>query len=114
MSNLINGVDFDRVTSDAINAAKSLVQNDWPKLQAFVETLGRGMARDALFLKSQLETGALDNAGARTFLEDRKIVARLQLRALAIITLQLAEDILDAMTSVFRSAINRVLGRALL
>ncbi|MEN5301290.1 hypothetical protein [Pseudomonas sp. TWI628] len=114
MSNLINGVDFDRVTAEAITAARGIIRNDWPRLQACVEMLGRGMANDARFLKRQLEAGALDHAAARTFLEDRKIVARLQLRALAIITLQLAEDILDAMTAVFTSAINRMLGWDLL
>lgn len=114
MNSLINGVDFEIVTADAIKAAKSVIQTDWPALKTFVEALGRGMASDALFLKVQLETGALDNAGAGTFLEDRKIVARMQLRSLAIITLQLAEDILNAMTAVFKSAINRMLGWNLL
>lgn len=114
MSTIINGVDFDVVTADAIKAVKAVIQADWPAVQSTIVSLGQRMASDALFVQRQLVDGKLDAAGAHALLQDQKIVARMHLRTVAIITLQLADAILDAMANVFKIAINRALGWDLL
>lgn len=106
----INGVDFDTVMKDAIKAAKAVVDTDWPVLQGYVENIGRSIANDTLFLKQQQDSGEFDEADARMFMEDQKIVARMRLRSLTIISMQAAEDIINAITGVFKSAINNALG----
>ncbi|QHG64930.1 hypothetical protein [Pseudomonas putida] len=110
MSTIINGVDLDAVLLEAINAAKTIIHSDWPVIRAEVESLGRSMARDMMILHQQQQDGALSENDIGLFLDDQKIVARLRLRSIAIVTLQLAEAILNAMTAVFRSAIYRALG----
>ncbi|MDH3602402.1 MAG: hypothetical protein OEU26_22535, partial [Candidatus Tectomicrobia bacterium] len=55
-------------------------------------------------------SGEYNENDARVFLEDQKMLARIRLRSVAIITLQLAEQIWNAVTSVFRTAINQALG----
>lgn len=114
MSAIINGVDFDVVTADAIKAVKAIIQEDWPAVQATVFNLGQRMASNAVFVQRQLADGQLDAAGADALLQDQIIIARMHLRAVAIITLQLADAILDAMANVFKAAINRALGWDLL
>ena len=114
MSTIINGVDFDVVTADAIKAVKAVIQEDWPALQATVVSLAQRMASNALFVQRQLADGKLDAAGADALLQDQTIIARMHLRTFAIITLQLADAILDAMVNVFKTAINRALGWNLL
>ena len=47
-------------------------------------------------------------------MEDQKILARIRLRSLAIITLQIAERIWNAIAEVFRTAIYRALNWTLL
>ncbi|MBO9549506.1 hypothetical protein [Pseudomonas sp.] len=110
MNTIINGVDLDAVLLEAINAAKTIIQSDWPAIRAEVENLGRSMARDMIFLHQQQQAGTLSDNDIGLFLDDQKIVTRLRLRSIAIVTLQLAEAILNAMTAVFRSAIYRALG----
>jgi hypothetical protein len=43
-------------------------------------------------------------------LEDQKMVARIRIRSLAIITLQTAERLINAVIEVFRVAANKALG----
>jgi len=106
----INGVDFDAVIKDAIKAAKAVADISWPALQDYVENIGRGIANDALFLKKKQDSGEFEEADARMFMEDQKIVARMRLRSLAIVTMQIAEDIINAIAGVFKSAINTAIG----
>lgn len=54
--------------------------------------------------------GEFNEDDARIFMEDQKVVARIRLRSLAIITLQIAERVWNAVATVFRSAINTALG----
>lgn len=106
----INSVDFDAVIKDAIKAAKAVAGTNWPALKDYVENIGRGIANDTFFLKKKKDGGEFDEEDAKMFMEDQKILARMRLRSLAIITMQIAEDIINAIVDVFRSAINSAIG----
>ncbi|MGH8380814.1 hypothetical protein [Pseudomonas sp.] len=106
----INDVDFDAVIKEAIKAAKAATNASWPTLKDYVENIGHGIANDALFLKKKKDSGEFDEADARMFMEDQKIVARMRLRSLAIVTMKIAEDIINAITGVFKSAISTAIG----
>ena len=55
------------------------------------------------------EVGLL-RSDAKVFLEDQKMVARMRIRSIAIIGLQLAENIWNAIADVFRKAITKAIG----
>lgn len=106
----INGVDFGNVVDDAVKAAKAVVTDNWDEVEDIVKNIAEGLTNDVAFLVKKKASGEFDEEDARVFLEDQKMVARIRLRSVAIITLQLAERIWNAIASVFRSAIKTALG----
>ncbi len=106
----INGVDFGNVVDDAVKAAKAVVTDNWDEVEDIVKNIAEGLTNDVAFLAKKKASGEFDEEDARVFLEDQKMVARIRLRSVAIITLQLAERIWNAIASVFRSAIKTALG----
>lgn len=106
----INGVDFGNVVDDAVKAAKAVVTDNWDEVEDIVKNIAEALTNDVAFLAKKKASGEFDEEDARVFLEDQKMVARIRLRSVAIITLQLAERIWNAIASVFRSAIKTALG----
>jgi hypothetical protein len=107
---IINKVDFDVVIKDALNAAKNVLATDWDKARDIVENLAKGIVNDVLFIEKKKLSGEFNEKDAQTFMEDQKMLARIRLRSLAIITLQIAEDIWNAIARVFRAAIKTAVG----
>lgn len=110
----INNVDFDEVGKAAMEAAKAVAKSNWPKLADIVDNISRGIANDVLFLERKKTSGEFDESDARIFIEDQKIVSRMRLRSVAIITMQIAEDILNAIIGVFQIAIKKALNWSIL
>lgn len=106
----INGVDFDDVLDDALEAAKAIVSENWGEVKEIVENIGKGIENDISFLAKKKLSGEFNEDDARVFMDDQKMLARIRLRSVAIMTLQLAERIWNAIADVFRGAINAALG----
>jgi hypothetical protein len=106
---IINNVDFDVVVDDALTAAKAVIMDNWDEIRDIVENIAKGLANDVVFIAKKKAEGVFNEDDARVFLEDQKIVARVRLRSLAIITLQIAERIWNAIAKVFRAAIKTAL-----
>tara|TARA_R110002051_G_scaffold233145_1_gene294723 strand:- start:275 stop:616 length:342 start_codon:yes stop_codon:yes gene_type:complete len=106
----INGVDFDNVLDNAIEAAKAIVSENWEEVKEIVENLGKGIENDVSFLAKKKLSGEFNEDDARVFMDDQKMLARIRLRSVAIMTLQLSERIWNAIADVFRGAINTALG----
>ena len=110
MATTINGVDFDKAATDALAAAKAVLTSDWSKVEDIVKNIAQSMVNDAVFLEKKKLSGEYNENDAKVFMEDQKTVARIRLRSVAIVTLQLAERILNAISDVFRTAINKAIG----
>ena len=110
----INKVDFDEVTEEALKAAKAVVTDSWDEVSEILENITKGLVNDIAFIAQKKASGEFDENDARVFLEDQKMVARIRLRSLAIITLQIAERIWNAIAEVFRTAINTALNWTIL
>jgi hypothetical protein len=106
----INGVNFNDVVDDAVAAAKLVVSGSWDEIADIVQNIGQSLSNDVSFLARKKLLGEFNEDDARVFMEDQKMLARIRLRSIAIITLQIAEKIWNAMAEVFRSAINTALG----
>ena len=106
----INGVNFDDVVKDALVAAEAVIGANWSDIRDIVQNIANGLVNDVTFIAQKKATGEFNEDDARTWLEDQKMVARIRLRSVAIITLQLAERILNAMIEVFNSAIKKAIG----
>jgi hypothetical protein len=106
----INGVDFDDVARDALAAAKAVFTENWNELRDIAENITKGLVNDAEFFAQKKATGEFNERDAKVWLEDQKIIARIRLRSLAIVSAQMAEDIWNAMAKVFDAAINKALG----
>lgn len=106
----INGVDFDNVLDDAVDAAKAVVTNNWDEVKEIVENIGKGLTNDVSFVAKKKLSGEFNEDDAKVFMDDQKMLARIRLRSVAIITLQLAERIWNAIANVFRGAINTAIG----
>lgn len=106
----INGVDIGDVVKEALSAAKAVADIEWDKLRDLVENISKGMLNDLELVAKQILTSEMDAYDAKIFMEDQKMVARVRLRAIAIMTLQSAERILNAIIGVFREAANKALG----
>ena len=106
----INGVDVGDVVADAVSAAKVVASNNWGELRDIVENIANGILNDVQYVAAQKLAGTLDEYGAKIFLEDQRMVARVRLRSVAIVTLNIAEDIMNAIIAVFNGAVNRALG----
>lgn len=111
---IINTVDFDKVVADALDAAKAVIMDNWEDIRDIVENIAKSLANDVEFIAKKKAEGVFNEDDARVFLEDQKIVARVRLRSLAIITLQLAERIWNAIAGVFCTAIKAALTWTLL
>jgi hypothetical protein len=111
---IINNVDFDAVTQDALEAARKIASEGWDELSDIVENIGKSLSNDIAFVAKKKASGEFDEPDAKVFLEDQKIVARMRLRSVAIITLKIAEQIWNAIINVFNAAINKAIGWTLL
>ena len=105
----INNVNFDDVVEDALKAAKAIVTENWGEVRDIVENIAKGLVNDVTFIAKKKATGEFNEDDARVYLEDQKMLARVRLRSLAIITLQIAERIWNAIAKIFRTAINKAL-----
>lgn len=110
----INNVDFDVVTKDAIKAAKDIITEGCDELSDIVENIGKNIANDVAFVAKKQASGEFEESDAKIFMEDQRIVARMRLRSIAIITLKIAEDIWNAIVNIFNTAINKAIGWTLL
>lgn len=108
----INGVDFSVVAQDAISAAKAAANNDaaWNSLKDIVKNITDSLDADIQLIAKRKLSGEFNEADAKVFLEDQKMVARMRIRSIAIIGLQLAENIWNAIADVFRKAITKAIG----
>jgi len=106
----INGVNFGEVLQEATNAARAAASGDWEQIKDIVDNVGKAIVNDIEHVAKQKANGTLDEYGAKIFMEDQRIVARVRLRSVAIMTAKLAEDVLNAMITVFQTAINTALG----
>lgn len=113
---IINGVDFSTVTKDALDAAKAIVNDDktWSGLKDILKNISDGITKDVQLIAKRKLSGEFNEDDARVFIEDQKMVARIRIRSIAIIGLQLAEKIWNAIADVFRNAINKAIGWSLL
>jgi hypothetical protein len=112
MSIVINNVDFSKVTSDALAAAKMVLndQSNWKTLEDIVKNIADNLVGDVQFIAKKKLSGEFNENDAKIYLEDQKTIARVRIRSVAIITLQIAERVLNAIADVFRKAINSALG----
>ncbi|GAC1623659.1 MAG: hypothetical protein NVS9B10_08840 [Nevskia sp.] len=112
----INGVNFSNVTRDALTAAQTILNDPttWKSLKDILQNVSDGFVADVQFLAKKKLSGEFNEDDARVYLEDQKIIARVRIRSIAIITLQIAERVLNAVLEVFGKAINTALGWVLL
>ncbi len=110
----INSVNFDHVVDEALKAAKGVAVEHWDEVQDIVENISRALANDVAFIAKKKLSGEFNEDDARIYLEDMKIVARVRLRSLAIISMKSAERIWNAIAAVFRDAIREAIGWTLL
>jgi UDP-3-O-[3-hydroxymyristoyl] glucosamine N-acyltransferase len=110
----IDGVNFNDVVDDAMDAAKLVVSGNWEEIKDIIKNIGEGLTNDIAFLAKKKLSGEFNEDDAKVFMEDQKMLARIRLRSIAIITLQFAERIWNAIADVFRAAINTAIGWAVL
>ena len=106
----INGVDIGNVVKDAMGAAKLAADGDWNEIKEIVKNIADTMLVDLKYIAKEKANNRIDEYGAKIFLEDQRMVARVRIRSLAIMTLQSAERIINAIIKVFREAANTALG----
>jgi len=108
----INGVDFSKVVSDALKAAKGIADDDgaWSSIKDILKNVATSLEADVQLIAKRKMSGEFNEDDARIFLEDQKMVARIRIRSIAIIGLHQAERIWNAMAEVFRAAIKQALG----
>jgi len=111
---IINNVDFDVVTEEAMVAAKRVANDGWDELVDIVENIGQSLTSDVAFVAKKKASGEFEELDAKIFMEDQKTVARMRLRSVAIITMKIAERIWNAIAEVFNTAINTAVGWTLL
>jgi len=112
MATTINGVNFTQTGKDALTAARVLLDDPgtWKELKDILQNVADGFTADVKFIARKQLSGEFNEDDARVYLEDQKTIARVRIRSLAIITLQLAEKVLNAVLDVFRVAIQRAIG----
>ncbi len=106
----INSINFDEVIKQALEAAKAVITDNWKEVRDIVENIAKGLVNDLEFIAKKKLSGEFNEDDARVYLEDQKMVARTRLRSIAIITLQMAERIWNAVAEVFSKAIEKALG----
>lgn len=112
----INGVDFTQVSKDALDAARSALidKKAWSSLNDIIKNLSDSLTKDVQLIAKRKLSGEFNEEDARAYIEDQKTIARIRIRSIAVIGLQLAENIWNAIAEVFRKAINKALGWTLL
>ncbi len=112
MATTINGVNFTQVGKDALDAVKLLLDDPatWKSLKDILQNVADGLTADIKFVARKKLSGEFNEDDARVYLEDQKTIARVRIRSVAIITLQIAEKVLGAVLNVFRVAIQRAIG----
>jgi hypothetical protein len=110
MAKTINDVNFSDVAKQALEAAKAVVSDNWDDVRDIVKNIADSLVNDVQFIAKKKLSGEYNEKDAKVFMEDQKMVARIRLRSLAIISLQLAEEIWNAIAAVFRKAIKTALG----
>jgi hypothetical protein len=112
----INGIDFSVVAKNALAAAKLAANDDnaWKSLNDILKNVTNSLKADVQIIAKRKISGEFNENDARVFLDDQKMVARMRIRSLAIIGLQLAERIWNAIADVFKVAINAALGWSVL
>lgn len=112
----INGVNFEIVAKDAVAAAKTAANNPaiWNSLEDIIKNVCDSLKADVQVIAKRKLSNEFNENDAAVFLDDQKIVARMRIRSIAIIGLQLAEDIWNAVAKVFSVAIKNALGWTLL
>jgi hypothetical protein len=106
----MNGVEIGDVVKDALKAAKDVGIGDWNEMKDLVKNIADSLLVDLKYIAKEKLNNRIDEYGAKIFLEDQKMVARVRMRSLAIITLQTAERVINAIIDVFRIAANKALG----
>ncbi|WP_293367812.1 hypothetical protein [Nevskia sp.] len=112
MATTINGVNFSQVGKDALTAAKVLLDDPatWKGLKDILQNVADGLTADIKFIARKKLSGEFNEDDARVYLEDQKTIARVRIRSVAIITLQIAERVLNAVLDVFRVAVQQAIG----
>lgn len=112
MGHIINGVDFGLVARQAVAAARTAAGNPaiWNSLKDIIKNITDSLKADVQVIARRQLSGEFNEADAGIFMEDQKMVARMRIRSVAIIGLQLAEQIWNAIAQVFRAAIQTALG----
>ncbi|RJF37922.1 hypothetical protein [Pseudoalteromonas gelatinilytica] len=106
----INGIEVGNVVKEALDKARLSGISNWNEIKDIAKLIADSMLNDLKFIAKKKATGGFDAFDAKIFLEDQKMVARTRLRSVAIITLQTAERVLNAITDVFKGAANTALG----
>lgn len=107
---ILNDTDIGDVLAEALTSARQAAQDSWPAVSELADNIARSILIDIEYVARQKLLGQIDEYGAKIFLEDQRMVARARLRSLAIVTLQLAENIINAMLRVFNAAAQKALG----
>lgn len=112
MGQVINGVDFGQVAKNAIAEAKIAAANAtiWNSLNDIIKNITDSLKADVQVIAKRKLSGEFNEKDAAIFMDDQKIVARMRIRSIAIVGMQLAEDIWNAIAKVFRTAIQTALG----
>jgi len=107
---IINDVDIGDIVKEAMSAAKQTGLANWSEIKDIIKLISESMLNDLKYVAKKKLSGEFDEYDAKIFLEDQKMVARVRLRSIAIITLKTAEQLLNAITGVFKRAANTALG----
>lgn len=112
----INGVDFSIVAKAALTAAKAIVNDEtvWSELKDIIKNITDGLTKDVQLIAKRKLSGEFNEDDAKVFIDDQKMIARIRIRSVAIIGLQIAERIWNAIANVFRNAINQAIGWTIL
>lgn len=112
MATTINGVNLSQVGKEALTAARVLLDDPatWKSLKDILQNVADGLTADIRFIARKKLGGEFNEDDARVYLEDQKTIARVRIRSVAIITLQIAERVLNAVLDVFRLAVQRAIG----
>ena len=79
-------------------------------MKGLVKNIADSMLVDLKYIAKEKLNNNIHEYGAKISLEDQKMVARIRIRSLTIITLQTAERVINAVIEVFRVAANKALG----
>ena len=106
----INGVDFDAVGKQALDAVRVVLVRNFDQASDIVESVVEAMERDVVFLAKKKASGELNEMDARDYMDQQRILLRMRLTAIPEIGLLAAQQAWNAIAGVFRSAILSALG----